>query len=1073
MMRWIILSSLKFRLVVVAFATALLIVGFTQLDDMPMDILPEFSRPYVEIQTEALGLSAAEVEALITTPMEADLLNGVSWVEEIRSESIPGLSSIVLVFEKGVDVMRARQMVQERLIEVFALPNVAKPPTMINPVSSANRSMAIGLSSDEMSLIDMSVLARWTIVPRLMGVPGVANVSIWGQRKRQLQVQVDPERLRDEGVTLLQIIKTAGNALWVSPLSFLEASTPGTGGWIDTPNQRLGIRHVLPISKPEELAQVPIEGASTRRLGDVVTVVADHQPLIGDAVVDDAPALMLVVEKFPWANTMEVTEEVEDALSALRPGLSGVKMDSTLFRPATSLELAAENFSSALLIGLALMFVALFAFNWRAALISTVAGVVSVAAAVTVLYVFGVTINVMIVAGFMIALSAIIDDAIIDIENIMRRLSQLRNEGTDRSTASIILEASLEMRRPILYATLVMVLVVAPVLFLEGVSGAFYQPLIKFYMLALLVSFVVALMVTPMLSLLLFRRVSPQSGDTPIVTPKMGLRTIMNPAMSIPFVTQLLRSIYDALFSWAARTPRSAFVVVCAFVVAGLASAAMLRQESLLPNFKETDLVVRWQGSSGASHPAMSRIAGLVSRELRSVPGVLNVSAHVGRAVMSDKRTGINAGELWVSLDPSVDYDASVAAVKDVVAGYPGLSPEVLTYLQTKVRRELSGTGDSLVVRVYGEDMNTLRKKAEDVNTLLSRTAGIVESRVQYPKIMPTVEIKVDIDKANRYGLKPGDVRRAATTLVSGLEVGNLFEEQKVFDVMVYGTPETRRSLTAVQELLIDTPSGGHARLQDVADVRIVPAATVINRDAVARRIDVTANVRGRDLAAVAAEVKRGIHELGFPLEYRAELLGEYAERLAAQQQVRAFAIAAAIGIFLLLQAYFRSWRLATVIFLGVPMALSGGVLAVFMTSAGAVSLGSIIGFVAVLGIAVRNSITLVSRYRHLGRRDGESFGAELVQRATRERSAPILMTAVAIALVFLPLVFSGNIAGLEVAHPMAIVVLGGLVTATLFTLLGVPAMYVLFGPAREREFEDLSGAAGTDEEMLEGMAKT
>ena len=300
MMRWIIWSSLKLRLVVVTFAAGLIIFGFTQIDDMPIDTLPEFSRSYVEIQTEALGLSADEVEALITTPVEADLLNGVSWVENIRSKSLPGLSSIVLTFEKGTDIMRARQMVQERLIAVHALPNVSKPPTMLNPISSTNRTVEIGLTSDELSLIDLSVLARWTIVPRLMGVPGVANVSIWGQRKRQLQVQVDPERLRDEGVTLRQIIKTTGNALWVSPLSFLEASTPGTGGWIDTPNQRLGVRHLLPISNADDLAQVVIEGASGKRLGDVARVVEDHQPLIGDAIVNDAPALMLVVEKFPW-----------------------------------------------------------------------------------------------------------------------------------------------------------------------------------------------------------------------------------------------------------------------------------------------------------------------------------------------------------------------------------------------------------------------------------------------------------------------------------------------------------------------------------------------------------------------------------------------------------------------------------------------------------------------------------------------------------------------------------------------------------------------------------------------------
>ena len=1036
-MRWIVESSLKLRVVVVAFAALLMVFGFTQFDDMPVDTLPEFSRPYVEIQTEALGLSAQEVEALITTPMEADLLNGVSWVEEIRSESIPGLSSIVLIFEKGTDVMRARQMVQERLTAVHALPDVSKPPVMLNPLSSANRCMKIGLSSDELSLIDMSVLARWTIVPRLMGVPGVANVSIWGQRKRQLQVQVDPQRLRDEGITLLQIIKTAGNALWVSPLSFLEASTPGTGGWIDTPNQRLGVRHLLPISNSEELAQVAIEGASPKRLADVATVVEDHQPLIGDAFVNDAPALMLVVEKFPWANTTEVTEEVEEALAALRLGLSGMELDTSLFRPATFLELAAENLYLALLMGGVLAFLALFAFvfNWRTALISTVAVLVSAMVAVAVFYVRGVTINMMIIAGLMIALGAIIDDAIIDIENIMRRLRQRRDGDSEESTARVILEASLEMRRPIFYATLMMVLVVVPALFLEGVSGAFFQPLATSYMLALLASFVVALTVTPVLSLLLLRTAPLQGGDSPGVG--------------------MLRGIYNALFSWAARTPRPAFVAVCALVVVGLVSTPLLRQESLLPDFKETDLVVRWQGSPIASHPAMSRITSRASSELRSLPGVSNVSAHVGRAVLSDERREINSGELWVSIDPEADYEATVASGREVVAGYPGLSPEVLTYLQAKVREELSGTGESLVVRVYGEDMNTLRKKAEVVKQVLVEIDGIVDSQVQYPRQMPTLEIEVDLERAKRYVLKPGDVRRAATSLVSGLEVGSLFEEQKVFDVMVYGTPTTRHSLTSIQELLIDTPSGAHVPLNEVADVRIVPAVTVINRDAVARRIDVTAEVRGRDLAAVAADVEHRIQEIDFPLEYRAELVGEYAERLAAQERVVAFAIAAAIGIFLLLQAFFGSWRLATAIFLTLPMALFGGVLAVFLTDGGLLSLGSIVGFVAVLGIAVRNGLTLVNRYRHLEQVEGEAFGPELVQRATQERSAPILMTALTTALGFLPLAFFGSVAGLEIAHPIAIVVVGGLVTTTLFTLAGVPAMYLLFGPAREPEFEE------------------
>jgi Cu/Ag efflux pump CusA len=445
MMRWIIESSLKLRLVVVAFAALLVVFGFTQLRTMPVDALPEFSRPYVEIQIEALGLSAQEVEAMITTPLEADMLNGTPWAEKIRSVSLPGLSSITLIFEKGTDIMRARQVAQERLIEIFALPQVSNQFTMINPVSSASRVMDIGLTSDTLSLIEMSVLARWTVVPRLMGLPGVANVSIWGERQRQLQVQVDPERLRDENVKLMQIIKTAGNSLWASPLSFLEASTPGTGGWIDTPNQRLGIRHILPIRTAEDLAKVSIEGARLKRLGDVATVVENHQPLIGDSIVNHAPSLTLVVEKFPWANTKDVTKEVEKALRDLRPAVSGMEIDPTLFRPATYLELGVDNLSSALLLGAVLMIVAFLAFffNWRTVLISTVAVLMSVIAAGTVLYVRGVTINMMIITGLMMALGVIIDDAIGDTENIMRRLRQAREEGSGEPAPTIIFNAAI------------------------------------------------------------------------------------------------------------------------------------------------------------------------------------------------------------------------------------------------------------------------------------------------------------------------------------------------------------------------------------------------------------------------------------------------------------------------------------------------------------------------------------------------------------------------------------------------------------------------------------------------------
>ncbi|MCU1451596.1 MAG: acriflavin resistance protein, partial [Acidimicrobiales bacterium] len=413
-MRSIIASSLKFRLLVIAAAAALLTVGVARVGDTRVDAYPEFAPPSVQIQTEALGLSAAEVEQLITVPLEADLLNGVAWVDKIRSQSLPGLSSITLTFQQGTNLLRARQMVSERLNTPAAIPNVSKAPVMLPPLSSASRVMMIGLSSKDMSLIDMGVLARWTIKPRLLGVTGVANVAIWGQRDRQLQVQVDPQRLHDRGVSLSQVLDTTGNALWVSPLTFLEASTPGTGGFFDTPNQRLAVRHVSPITTAADLAQVPIDvpqdqpapaGGTPLRLSDVADVVEDHQPLIGDANVDGKPGLMLVVEKLPTANTLDVTRGLEQALDALRPGLAGLKMNSSVFRPASFVQRAVDDLGAALLIAFALMILALafLFYRWRTAVVAVVAVLSSVAAAALVLTLRGTTMNTLVFTGLVMA----------------------------------------------------------------------------------------------------------------------------------------------------------------------------------------------------------------------------------------------------------------------------------------------------------------------------------------------------------------------------------------------------------------------------------------------------------------------------------------------------------------------------------------------------------------------------------------------------------------------------------------------------------------------------------------------
>ena len=1033
MMRWIVGASLHFRLLVVAIAGVIIFFGITQLREMPVDVVPEFSRPYVEIQTEALGLSAEEVEAMITTPMEADMLNGAAWVEEIHSESIPGLSSIKLFFEPGTDILEARQMVQERLIEVYALPSVSKPPVMLQPVSSANRCMKVGLTSDKLSLIQMSVLARWTVRPRLMGVPGVANVSIWGQRERQLQVQVDPKELHEKGVKLDQIISTTGNSLWASPLTFLDAAVPGTGGFIDTPNQRLGIVHKSPITTAEQLAEVTVEGTEVR-LGDLARVVEDHQPLIGDAVVDDAPALMLVVEKFPWANTLDVTRGIEEALVALRPAVVGLDIDPSLFRPATFIETAMHNLTASLLIGSVLVAVVLLVLlnNWRSGLIGITAIVLSVVAAGLVLYLFGAKVNMLIVAGLLVALGAMIDDAIVDVQNIVRRLRQHRERSSEESIAWIIREATVEMRGVLLYATLIVLLALAPAFFVQGISGEFLRPVGYAYALAVIVSLLVALTVTPVLSILLFRNALPNADESP--------------------VAGVLGRGYEATIAPTLNHPGLAFAVVGAIVVAAALVFPRVRQESLFPTFKEMDLVVSLDAKPGTSHPAMSHVVTQIGRELRAIPGIKNVAAHMGRAITSDAVADVHSSELWVSIDPAAEYDATIAAIKGVVAGYPGLDRDVETYLGERISEAVQGEERGLVVRVYGDDLSIVRRKAEEVRGALAKIDGVADPQVEYPEIEPRIEIEPDLERCKVYGVKPGEVRRAAAVLLSGIEVGNLFEEQKVFEVVVWGKPEIRASLTCVKELLIETPAGNPVRLEEVADVRIGAGPTIINREAVARYIDVAGDVRGRDLAAIGRDVQRALAQIEFPLEYRAEMLGAPAERLAAQRRVLAFAVAAAIGIYLLLQVAFGSWRLASLVFLMLPLAMVGSLVAAY-ASGGLISFGSILGFIAVLAIAARSCVVLVRRYQSLARPDQgtplndtgqyDGISPELVRCGTRQRFSPILLSTAAIALAFAPFAYFGDIPGLEIMYPMAIVVLGGLVTTTLVSLYVLPGLYL------------------------------
>ena len=1029
-MRWIVGAALRFRWLVVFAAAALMIFGIGETRNADVDVFPEFAPPMVEIQTLAIGNSSKQVEELITIPLE-DQLNGIPGLEEMRSKSVIDLSQVQLIFSRDTDLYEARQLVQERLsVATPTLPTWASPPFMMPPLSSTSRILKIGLTSDELNLQEMSMISYWKIRQELLRVPGVANVMIYGERLKQQQVYVDPKKLAEQGVSLEQVMDHTADALDAGLLRYSEGAVIGTGGFVETGDQRLDVHNVLPIASPDDLAKVPLEGRDGTKLTleDVATIGWGHQPLSGDAVIDDGEGLMLIVQKFPNANTLEATRGVEEAIDEMRPGLPGIEIDTTIFRPATFIEMSMDNLTRALLFGvvLVILILAAFLFEWRTSFISLIAIPLSLLAAVLVLMAFGAVINVMVLAGLVVAIGVVVDDAIIDVENIVRRLRQNRSEGTGKSMISIVLDASVEVRTAITYATLINVVAIVPVFFLPGLSGAFFKPLVLAYGLAVLVSMIVALTVTPALCLILLSRGHSQR-ESPLL--------------------RVLKSGYGAGLARIIRTPLPAVATAAVLLVAGVAVTPSLGT-ILLPDFKERDFLMHWLTKPGTSHPEEKRISIRACKDLQEIPGVRNCGSHIGQAFLSDEPYGVDFGENWVSVSPKVDYDETRNKIQRTVDAYPGLYRDVQTYLRERIKEVLTGTSEAIVVRIYGPNLDVLRDKSEEISEKMQGIPGVIDAHPDFQEDLPHAEIEVNLAAAQDYGIKPGDVRRQASTLVASEEVGDIFQGGKAYDVHVWSTPETRNSMTSLHELPIDTPGGEQIRLEQVADVRLAPTPNAIERTQQSRRIDVGANVEGRDLGSVVGDVEDRIAGVELPREYSLEVLGESNELAAAQKELLIYGLAVAVVILFLLQASFRSMRLALLLFLTLPMALVGGILAVWLGD-GILSLGSLIGFLTVFGIAARNGILMVSHFQHLEHEEGEAFGPALVLRGAKERLAPILMTAGATGLALVPLAVAGPIAGHEIEHPMAIVILGGLITSTLLNLFVLPSLYLRFGKSR------------------------
>ncbi len=1010
-MRALVELCLRQRLVIVGLASLLLVLGARVTSQASFDAFPEFAPPRVEVQTEAPGLSSDEVESLVTTPLES-VLAGTPGIAELRSRSVLGLSSVVMVFERGTNLIDARSLVAERVARAQLSP-VASRPVVLSPRSSTSRVLKVGVWSSTMSQMELTDLIRWVVRPRLMSVPGVANVAVWGERNRELQVLVDPEILQAHGVTLDQVV-TAGR----------QALTPRPGGFVDGANQRLPILHSSIVSDTATLSLVPVAPMVGRSLtlGDVATVVEDHPAAIGDAVVTRGSGLLLIVEKQPGANTLEVTAGIDAALAELAPGLPNVEVDATIFRPAGFIERALSNLAEAMAIGttLVVLILLLFLWDWRTAVISVVAIPASLLAAASVLTLMGQTLDTMVIAGLIIALGEVVDDAIIDVENIHRRLSQAPARRSFGDTLRVVLDASLEVRSAVVYATLIVVLVFLPVLFLPGVAGEFFRPLALGYGLAVLASMVVALVLTPTLSLLLLPKHIRAHREPPVAA--------------------WLRVRYAYALVATLRKPRRVVGASLLAVIVSVVAFSTLDQ-AFLPHFAENDFLMHWIGRPGTSLEAMTRSTERVREELLTVPGVRNFGAHIGRAEVADEVVGPNFAELWTSVDPDADLERTMHDVRAIVAGYPGVYRDVQTYLQERMREVLSGGSGAIVVRLLGPDLDSLRAHGGQLADALTDIDGIEHASPEAQVEVPQVEITPRLERCAALGIDPGLLRQQAAILVQGERVGTIVRGQQPINVVVWGVPEMRGDVGALRDLLVELNPGRSVRLGDVADVRVTPVANTIAHQAGSRKLDITVVLReGADLGAVSAEVARVTGTYALPPGHHIEVLGEHVARAEAQRSLFGIGAMALVGVFLILLADFRSLRMATLVMLSLPLALIGGVLVSAM-SGGVVSLGTLVGLVTVLGIASRNGILLVSHYRHLEEEEGMAFGPELIVRGASERLIPILMTALSTGLALVPLALAGSTAGHEIEHPMAVVILGGLISSTLLNLFAMPVV--------------------------------
>jgi CzcA family heavy metal efflux pump len=1022
MLNRLIAFSLRNRLFVVAAALLIFVYGIVVIRDLPVDVFPDLNRPLVTVLTEAPGLAPEEVETLVTWPLET-AVNGAPGVVRVRSNSGIGLSILFVEFDWGMDIYRARQLVQERLqLAAEKLPEGIAP--VMGPISSImGEILLIGVSSKDGAIppLELRSIADWVIRQRLLTIPGVAQVIPIGGGVKQYQVLADPERMAAYGVSLEEVLDAAARS---------QTNTPG--GFLNAASREALIRNIGRTADLDAMRATVVASrdAVPVRLADVAELRIDHNILRGDAGVDALAAVIVSVQKQPGVDTLDLTEKVEAALSEIERGLpEGVQL-TLLFQQARFIDAAILNVEEAIRDGAVMVVIVLFLFllNVRTTLITLTAIPLSFVAAAIFFRFAGISINTMTLGGLAVAIGMVVDDAIVDVENVFRRLRENRHLSNPRPVLRVIADASAEVRNSILYATLLVILVFVPLFGLAGIEGRLFAPIGVATIVAMTVSFLVSLTVIPALCSYLL--------------PRMKRMATEDDGWVVRHLKDLDRRF---LLEPALRHPLIALGIAAGLVVGSFALYPMMGKE-FLPEFNEGTATINVLVAPGTSLAESNRIGTIAERLLLTVPEIESTGRRTGRAELDEHAEGVHYTEIDVDLKPSERSREEVLEdIREKLSEIPGIALNVGQPISHRLDHMLSGVRAQVAVKLFGDDLGLLRAKAAEIQAALGRVADVVDLQTEKQVLVPQVRIALDRERAQLYGVQVGDLAELLETALNGRAVGQVLDGQRTYDVYVRYAEPFRGDVEAIREMLVDTPSGEKVPLALLADVREAKGPNIINRENVRRRIVVSANVSGRDLGSTVADMQAAVGRVELPQGYSVSFEGQFQSQQEATRLIALLSLFTLATMFLLLYTHFRSAMIVGQILLNIPLAFIGG-LALTYVMVGTVSIATLVGLITLAGIASRNTIMMISHYLHLMEHEGERFDRHMIVRGSLERLVPVTMTALVAGLALIPLVLSAGEPGKEILYPVAVVILGGLLSSTLLDMAVTPAVFFRFG---------------------------